>query len=500
MTAVATDRRLGQMAARLLAEVGLFSRFVVGRALYPYQREPARALLKSVLERQGETFSVMMARQAGKNELSAHLEAYLLNLNADRGGEIVKAAPTDVPQLATSRLRLEWALENPLAAGRWRREPTGIRLGRARIQFLSAEPGADIVGATASLLLEVDEAQDIDPDKHDRDLAPIAASTNATRVYYGTAWREDDLLQRVKERNLELARRDGLRRHFEYPWDVVAEHNPEYARFVLAERARLGEDHPLFRTQYRLQTLGGEAGFLNARQRGLIRGDHPRQHAPVDGESYVAGIDLAGSDEEPADELVRPARPRRNSTVVTIARVVPVEIADGIVEPRLEVVEHCWWTGRGHRAQYQALIATLHDLWRCQRIAVDASGIGAGVAEFLCSALGEAVRPFVLTAGTKSKLGFAFLAAVNGGRFKMYRDPAAQGGEDGCAAEFWREVELCRYAVRRNRQLGFWVPGSQGRDDFVVSAALCAWAAREWVVPLPAVLTQRPLDFAEGRC
>lgn len=35
----------------------------------------------------------MMSRQAGKNELSAQLEAYLLNLFQRRGGAIVKDIP-----------------------------------------------------------------------------------------------------------------------------------------------------------------------------------------------------------------------------------------------------------------------------------------------------------------------------------------------------------------------------------------------------------------------
>jgi hypothetical protein len=85
---------------------------------------------------------------------------------------------------------------------------------------------------------------------------------------------------------------------------------------------------------------------------------------------------------------------------------------------------------------------------------------------------------------------------VNGGRFKLYRDPEP---EDGCLLEFWREAERCRYAVRRGQQLSFWVPESQGHDDFVTSAALCAWAARDTIVPAAAALTIRPLDYQDGR-
>ena len=67
---------------------------LVGRPLRPYQLEPGRAILEAVAAGQGGSFSVQMARQAGKNELSAHVEAYLLTLHRSHGGSIVKCAPT----------------------------------------------------------------------------------------------------------------------------------------------------------------------------------------------------------------------------------------------------------------------------------------------------------------------------------------------------------------------------------------------------------------------
>ena len=57
-----------------------------------------------------------------------------------------------------------------------------ITLGRASIAFFSAEPGANVVGATASLLLECDEAQDVHPDKWEKEFRPMGATTNATSV------------------------------------------------------------------------------------------------------------------------------------------------------------------------------------------------------------------------------------------------------------------------------------------------------------------------------
>ncbi len=46
-----------------------------------------------------------------------------------------------------------------------------------------------MVGHTASLLLEVDEARDVDREKFDRKFRPMAAPANATTVYYGSTVR-----------------------------------------------------------------------------------------------------------------------------------------------------------------------------------------------------------------------------------------------------------------------------------------------------------------------
>ncbi len=53
----------------LLDDVVRFSESVVKRPLRPYQAEIARAIVRAVLSRKGDTLTVMMARQMGKNEL-----------------------------------------------------------------------------------------------------------------------------------------------------------------------------------------------------------------------------------------------------------------------------------------------------------------------------------------------------------------------------------------------------------------------------------------------
>jgi hypothetical protein len=344
---------------------------LTGQPLRSYQLEAARAILKSVLKRQGRTFTVMMGRQMGKNELSAQLEAYLLFIRSLQGGTVVKAAPTFKPQLITSRLRLERVLAQlpaPLTEDLQSRFGYIVQWGAAAIHFLSADEGSNVVGATADLLLEIDEAQDVSEEKYLKDFRPMASTANTTAVLYGTAWSADTLLARQRAANL----RDDPTAHFEFPWTVLAELNPAYRDFVQAEIRRLGQDHPIIRTQYRLEAIDGAGRLLNAEQLALLQGTHQRLASPesegglgsaAPGDSpqwagtasYVAGVDIAGEGETSGfDELTRRTHPRKDSTVVTIARVTHPPALMG--EPLIEIVQHHWWTGRDHSTQYGALL------------------------------------------------------------------------------------------------------------------------------------------------
>ena len=490
MTTAAAE--VGALRAAL-GHLEIWSRSILGRPLRPYQLEPAAAILRSVGQTRGDAITVMMSRQAGKNELSAHLESFLLANRQRRLDTLVKAAPTFKPQTINSLLRLTALLDNPLTAGRWVREHGYIiRLGRARAFFFSAELGANVVGATATLALEIDEAQDVDPAKHDKDFAPMAASTNATRIYYGTAWDDATLLQRQIDANEESARRDGVRRHFAYPWDVVAEHNPAYGAFVQGERDRLGAEHPLFRTQYLLKTISGEAGFLPPALQAQLRGHHPRREEAAPDGMYVAALDIAGGVEEMSGTGVTSPlalslpgegagmRRGRDSTVLLVARVDWQAVGPEAREPVLAIEGVHWWTGVNHRSQYETLLDLLRNVWRVRRLAVDATGMGAPIADFLTAALGsEVVEPVTFSAASKSDLAYNLLAAIGGGRLKWY----AASDDDLEAREFWEEARACRYQVRPNRTMSFFVPDGRGHDDFISALALLASAAR--TAPLP---------------
>ncbi|MGB2694979.1 MAG: hypothetical protein WBD55_07315 [Dehalococcoidia bacterium] len=448
--------------------------------LRPYQSEAGRAILDSVLHKRGLSFSVEMARQGGKNELSAQLEALLLTLNMMPDIEGVKCAPTFEPQGRISFRRL-WSrlLEAGLAPLASREAGRAVRVGHARIIFLSAEAEANVVGHSAQLLLEVDEAQDVDEEKFDREFRPMAATANATTVFYGTAWDDRTLLERAKQRHLELERRDGVRRHFEYDWQAVARHNPAYQRYVESERERLGEQHPLFLTQYCLKSISGGGRLFLSGQLAQLEGRHARQPAPRPGEAYVAGLDLAGGEAGASSVgVVRDTpipRDHRDASVLTIARATYPGWGALMQEPRLDVVEHYAWTGEPHDALLPRLADLLREVWQVRRIAVDATGLGETIARLLTTALGShVVRSVRFTQESKSRLGYGLLAAANGGRLKLY---AADGSLE--YRQCRHELERARVAYRANRTMNFFVEPTEGHDDYLMSLALLVDAASD---------------------
>ena len=444
--------------------------------LRPYQEEVARAVVQSIRDRSGLTFSVEIARQGGKNELSAHLEVLLLTLHMASGGSLVKCSPTFKPQTIVSIQRLKERLDDFGYGGFYRTEMGYIIvLGSAKAVFLSAEESSSVVGHTADILLEIDESQDVSKEKYSKEFRPMGSSTNATTVHYGTTWDDSTLLEEIKHINLELERKDGVKRHFAYDWQEVARYNPDYGDFVVGEMNRLGEDHPLFRTQYLLLPIKGGGGFLTRQQIVLMSGTHVRLRAPQDGKIYLAGIDLAGEREETREVALVSAKPKLDATVITIAEVDTGQRSRfSLSEPLLNVVEQYEWTGKPHSQLYPQMVDILQK-WGCRRVVVDATGIGQPVASFLRKELGSRVVPFTFTQRSKSDIGFELLSFVNSGRLKFYKQDGSKQYK-----ETMFQLEKAKSQYRPNQTMNFFVDPSEGHDDFLMSLALLAQAGKDF--------------------
>ena len=88
---------------------------------------------------------------------------------------------------------------------------------------------------------------------------------------------------------------------------------------------------------------------------------------------------------------------------------------------------------------------------------VSAAAFRAVALERLRAVERDLVRPFKFTAASKSRLGFALLAAVNGGCLKAY---SPDGSSEHRA--FWREIELARVAYRPNQTMNLLQPALRG--------------------------------------
>lgn len=488
--------------------IARFARHVLGKPLYPYQCEIAEAILASIEGGLGRIFTVMLSRQSGKNQLSAVLEAYLLLTRQE--GTIVKAAPTFTPQILTSRLRLLSLLDNALTRERvWtsygyivglapRADPLLVQSHAGpRVMFYSASPESNVVGATADILLEIDEAQDVSPEKFDRDFRPMASSTNSTTVLYGTAWSDTTLLARQRAVNLEQERRTGIRTHFEYDWRTLAAINPSYRAFVEQEIARLGEDHIAIQTQYCLRPVSDNGSFLKAEQQALLQGSHAWEMTPRPECWYIAGMDVAG--EERADPKALSSlsafstSSRRDSTVITIGRVT----YNDVYLPCVEVVHQQAWTGRSQVEQLSATLA-LVERWNIRSLVIDSTGVGAGLASLLEHQLGpHRVTQFTFTRPSKSHLAYQLLALINSHRLKLY---AGQSAPRAIYEECLRQIRLARYRLPAPETLDFYVDPVDGHDDYLISLALVAEALNNVIVPAASTFIRpRRLYTDEGR-
>jgi hypothetical protein len=500
----------------LLEDINHFCEFGSCLKLRDYQREVCARIVESVLGCQGLSFVVIFPRQSGKNELQAQIEAFLLSLFRNEQVDMIKVSPTWAMQARNSAHRLKRVLERNLTTrGYWRAEANHIlRVGSARITFLSAKPAANVVGATASLLLECDEAQEVQVSKWDKEFAPMAAACNATRVFWGTSWTSRTLLAREFQAAMEMQSQDGKQRAFLLTAEQVAREVPHYRQYVENQVARLGRNHSLIRTQYYSEEIDAESGMFPPDRQALMQGTHARQSAPQAGGIYALLLDVAGEDEAKQDEKASfysqtLQSSSRNSTALTVVQVDLSKLEEGLLPAAsYQVVKRYLWTGEAHSDLYKKIKA-LVEHWKARYLVVDATGVGAGLASFLKHAFPERVLPVLFSTKTKSDMGWKFLGIIETGRYKEYQ-VAAAGAEDDLQRQFWLQVAHCQAQVLEGtqKQMRWGVPdgtrapqgGQLVHDDLLISAALCAeLESLDWGTGLSGVIAaQDPLEGLDG--
>ena len=375
-------------------------------------------------------------------------------------------------------------------------------IGSCRTIFLSGDGQANVVGATANLLLVINEAQDILPAIYEKNFAPMAASRNATRVFCGTVWSSATLLAEMTRACREAEKADGIRRVFLYTAEEVRKENKWFGEFVDGQVRRLGRNHPFVKTQFFCEEIDAESGMFPPGRQALMRGSHNQRMTPEAGKMYAFLIDVAGQDEarqgiggKGSGEM------RERERDSTALKIVEIDLSTVAVlgRPTYLVVYRQSWTGARQTTVFGAMRA-LAQTWKPMRIVIDATGIGEGLWSMLDNALGsDVVLPVKFTPSIKSELGYGFIGIVESGRYHEYSP---------FPAELTAQLNKCRSEIvpGPSMLMRWGVPdgtrdpasGELVHDDDLMTSALCHELDKlEWHTHLPATWTQ-PKDPMPG--
>ncbi|MBU1023379.1 hypothetical protein KKB99_03730 [bacterium] len=447
-------------------DINLFSDQLVHRPLLNYQKPIADEITRSIIAKSSGIITCEMPRQSGKNEISAIIEFFQLLRHYFIGGNIIKTAPTFSPQLKISQNRLISLLQNcTLSRGRWKtRDSNTIQLGKAREVFLSAQPGANVVGATADIALIVDEGQEIDPEKFNRDFSPMRAWKNSPLIVFGVRWDGRSFLENLIEVNLEKEKKDGIKRHFRVDVEQVIKENPSYLKHFKREKARLGEDHILFRTQYLLQSVSTIGDMFSPAQLFSMRGDFERLDIPRDGCNYFVGIDIGGeaSGEESHDETI----------------MVILERSRDKSNEQLRVVNCYRWQGANWETLHRELI-TLLNLWCPESVTVDGRGIGNACGMWLSEQYKRGhVEVYQASASSVSNDGYLLMSKVGLNKLRLFKD-GDKHISDGLVScgEIFKQLGNARRELVSGGSLRFYVPEKYGHDDILKAVSYAVRAS-----------------------
>ena len=264
----------------------------------------------------------------------------------------------------------------------------------------------------------------------------------------------------------------------------------------------MGRDHPLVNTQFFSEMMPDAVSLFNEGRLSLTRGEHFSENRPAAGRRYAFLLDVAGEDAglTSGGEM---QNPRRDATALTIVAIHALEnTAWAVSHVCYRVVSRRAWKGVGHSRLFEELLALARH-WRVIKLVVDATDVGAGLANFLERALSGRVIPFLFNSASKSRLGWDFLALIDSGRFQEHVDSTPE------QEQFFREARACKYTLSSgpDRRLQWSLPagtrnrqGQEIHDDWLMSAALVSLLEGEITAggsPTSIIRAQDPLAMID---
>lgn len=486
----------------LIEKVFLFCQALSGN-LFPYQKQFALRIIRSILENEGAEISGLLARQSGKSQTVAAVAGgcsiilpILANMpmfEGDKRLETFKdgykvgifAPALHQAQIVFNRIKDFFGSDRACAILQDAEVNVGFDTNNGQnivlrmlnigitsiITCMSASDQSNIEGKSYMLII-VDEAQDVSNLKYRKSIRPMAAFFNGTTVVIGTPTIQRNFFYDTIERN----KRDYLddiigKSHYEYDWKTVIKYNPNYEKYVRGEMKKIGEDSDEFQMAYALKWIFERGMFVDPDKFDKLADETLEIEDENLWEISVVGIDLGKT---------------RDSTVVTVLGVDwdnPI-ILEKSTDPEVPdyIVYHTWvraWLeiqGDDWNAQYQKIMDYLK-LWRIGCCVMDATGVGNPIYDRVAVNVNFPVIPFVFGTQSKSALMKFFDSHIKGGRFRY---PAGELTRETQEYQRFYEQFINAEKSYNGQHLVISAPATRkDHDDYCFSAALAVWAIKQ---------------------
>lgn len=273
------DETSAEFIHELVTKLLLFIEEFCDTQFFPYQAPIAYSIVESIVLGDGEEKTLIATRQSGKSEVISNVIAGLMVIlpklakvyptwlsKFEKGFLVGVFAPTEdqadtVFGRVVSKLTSEHATDFLLDPDIDDKATAGGSRGKGKVIVLknsgsscrmqTCNPKAKIESKTYHFAF-IDEAQEADHTMIAKSIKPMLAWNNGSIVLGGTARREKSYFYNAIQYN---KRRDANSRgkkkhHHEYDWRTAAKYNKNYAKFIAAEKLRIGEDSDEFQMSY----------------------------------------------------------------------------------------------------------------------------------------------------------------------------------------------------------------------------------------------------------
>lgn len=468
---------------------------------YPYQEQFSKRIIRSVLENDGEEITALFSRQSGKSETVATTTGGMMiilpqmanmpmfaddpRLKMFKDGMWIGIFAPSLRQAQTTygrlkaRLQCKQALavlEDPefrLYFSTSNGQTVSLSNG-SHATAISASDGSNIEGESFKLII-CEECQDISNFKIRKSIHPMGAAYNATIVKIGTATTfKGDFYEAIqRNKSLALTRKSHIKNHFEYDYTVAAKYNPQYAKYVEKEKARLGEKSDEFRMSYCLEWIIERGMFVDITQFEQNNTEPLLERTIYDkNANHVAGIDIGGKGD---DTIITMVETNWNMPVILESFINEDNEEETYTAYNSYIKDWCCISGVPDYEEQYPMIVDYLSHFLLSRVVCDATR-EASISHRLRANLNCEVIPFIFTTKSKSELYKHLDREITSGRARVC------GGKNTVQTreykDFLEQLGELQKGWSGSNMVVSHPAEKDAHDDYPDSWALAVWGTR----------------------